>query len=164
VTVRHRCYPVSLIWPTQASRSTEVLRFSTATFFNRCDSMSARARHRVPAQEQALACRRRFSVRYRRANPRARGLPRWGTRPCSVSFPPIFPTALKSLFAPPPLSAQYCGAVVCGLADEHIAEHQAGTVARHKRDTSKPIAARLAKQCERKRQRLDLDSGPAVGA
>jgi hypothetical protein len=61
-------------------------------------------------------------------------------------------------------SAQYCGAVVCGLADEHIAEHQAGTVARHKRDTSKPIAARLAKQCERKRQRLDLDSGPAVGA
>jgi hypothetical protein len=55
-------------------------------FFKRCDSMSARARHRVPAQGRALACRRRFSVRYRRASPRARGLPRWGTRACSVSF------------------------------------------------------------------------------
>ena len=34
-------------------------------------------------------------------------------------------------------SARYCGAVVCGIADELIAEHQAGAVARRKRDMSK---------------------------
>jgi hypothetical protein len=46
-------------------------------------TMIARARQ-APAQSQALACRRRLSVRFRQNIPRARGPPRWGTRSCSV--------------------------------------------------------------------------------
>jgi hypothetical protein len=55
-------------------------------------------------------------------------------------------------------------AVVCGLADELITQHQAGALARRKRNMDKPTAGRLGNQHERKRQRLGPDNGPARGS
>ena len=55
-------------------------------------------------------------------------------------------------------------AVVCGLAGELVAQHQAGAVHRRKRDTTKATAARLANQSEKKRRRIDADNDPAVGS